>query len=166
MRTWSSCGSRRCLRCAWALRRPSRPSSTSTELARHVYPNRVSNEGDDLLLALKYAEIVDASDHDLHDDAVHLHSPTTLPQWKEALTKVWNSHVKLKAKRAARKAAAAAAAAAYRGRATGPGTDAVAVLAVARPLSQPGRVQRPWARATEPAARARPARGTRRTASS
>ncbi|MCJ1323333.1 hypothetical protein MMC15_008689 [Xylographa vitiligo] len=81
-------------------------------LARHVYPNRASND-DELLLAIKYRDIVAASNLQLHDVIMRTYgSPSTLKDWKIALAKQWNAEQQIKAVHATRKAAAGL----YRGR--------------------------------------------------
>lgn len=79
-------------------------------IARHVYPAQSSGDkGVDLLLATKYGEAIAASAYPnqwLFLNIVRMYGPTTLQEWKTALTKQWNAEEKIKAAQAVQKAAA------------------------------------------------------------
>ena len=74
-------------------------------LARHVYPNRTSNN-DDLMLAQMYRDIVAASDESLWKNIIRNQTPTSLKEWKLALAKQWNAEEQIKAWSATQKPAA------------------------------------------------------------
>lgn len=74
-------------------------------LARHVYPNRTSNN-DDLMLAQMYRDIVAASDLNLYKGIMRAERPTTLKEWKTGLARQWNVEEQIRAWTATQKAAA------------------------------------------------------------
>jgi hypothetical protein len=70
-------------------------------LARHVYPTHTTEELDgNMLLAEAYGECVASGQPQLFDLIMQLHTPSTLREWKIALTKQWNAAERVKARKA------------------------------------------------------------------
>ena len=83
-------------------------------IARHVYPTlTVGDDRSELMLAMKYREIILLSNAELHEAIQYIHSPTTLRDWKTALARQWNAQEQIKA---AERMVRAQAASPFRGR--------------------------------------------------
>jgi hypothetical protein len=70
-------------------------------LARHVYPIHTTEELEgSMLLAETYGECVANGQPQLFDRIMEIHTPSTLREWKIALTKQWNAAERVKARKA------------------------------------------------------------------
>jgi hypothetical protein len=70
-------------------------------LARHVYPTHTTEELEgSMLLAETYGECVASGQPQLFDRIMEIHTPSTLREWKIALTKQWNAAERVKARKA------------------------------------------------------------------
>jgi hypothetical protein len=71
-------------------------------LARHVYPTHTTAELEgSMLLAETYGECVASGQPQLFDRIMEIHTPSTLREWKIALTKQWNAAERVRARKAA-----------------------------------------------------------------
>jgi hypothetical protein len=70
-------------------------------LARHVYPTHTTEELEgSMLLAETYGECVASGQPQLFERIMEIHTPSTLTEWKVALTKQWNAAERVKARKA------------------------------------------------------------------
>jgi hypothetical protein len=70
-------------------------------LARHVYPTHTTAELEgSMLLAETYGECVASGQPQLFDRIMEIHTPSTLREWKIALTKQWNAAERVRARKA------------------------------------------------------------------
>jgi hypothetical protein len=82
-------------------RTPIELDSQFDALARHVYPTHTTAEMEgSMLLAETYGGCVASGQPQLFDRIMEIHTPSTLKEWKIALTKQWNAAERVKARKA------------------------------------------------------------------